>query len=124
MNVSDRASMIPDMSPAVTGSETHDDAVARFLAQFSTSCRAEALHLALQSLRARVEPDRVLACELGWEVHARGYWSQVRRADGRPYETEESYFRDVLGVTSWRTAYKRLAIGRMLTGFEAAERTL
>src|SRR5947209_7148846 len=124
MNVSDRASMIPDMSPAVTGSETHDDAVARFLAQFSTTCRAEALHLALQALRARVEPDRVLACELAWEVHARGYWSQLRRSNGSPYETEEAYFREVLGLASWRTAYKRLAIGRMLRRFEASERPL
>ena len=122
MNVSDRASMIPDMSPAVTGSETHDDAVARFLAQFSTTCRAEALHLALQALRARVEPDRVLACELAWEVHARGYWSQLRRSNGSPYETEEAYFREVLGLASWRTAYKRLAIGRMLWSFGEAER--
>src|SRR5207245_4649893 len=39
--------------------------------------RAEAIHLALQALRARVEPDRVLACELAWEVHRHGYWSQV-----------------------------------------------
>src|SRR5256712_8304954 len=122
MNVSDRASLIPDMSPAVTGSETHDDAVARFLAQFSTTCRAEALHLALQALRARVEPDRVLACELAWEVHARGYWSQLRRSNGSPYETEEAYFREVLGLASWRTAYKRLAIGRMLLSFEEPER--
>ena len=115
------------MSAGVPDLRSADDpaaAVARFVAQYPPGRRAEALHVALQSLRARVEPDRVLACELGWEVHARGYWSQVRRADGRPYETEESYFRDVLGVTSWRTAYKRLAIGRMLTGFEAAERTL
>ena len=56
-------------------------AVARFLAQFSTANRAEAIHLALQALRARVEPDRVLACELAWEVHCHGYWSQVRRPD-------------------------------------------
>src|SRR5206468_10278790 len=124
MNVSDRASMIPDMSPAVTGSETHDDAVARFLAQFSTTCRAEALHLALQALRARVEPDRVLACELAWEVHCHGYWSQVRRPDATAYDCEETYFRDVLGLASWRTAYKRLAIGRMLLSFGEPERAV
>src|SRR5262249_34066019 len=88
-----------------------------------TTCRAEALHLALQALRARVEPDRVLACELAWEVHVRGYWSQVRRANGAPYETEEAYFREVLGLTSWRTAYKRLAIGRMLWSFGESERS-
>jgi hypothetical protein len=98
-------------------------AVARFIAQYPTGHRAEALHLALQSLRDRVEPDRVLACELAWEMHAHGYWSQIRRPDGGAYETEETYFRDVLGLASWRTAYKRLAIGRMLTGFEEQERS-
>jgi len=99
-------------------------AVQRFLAQFPEASRAEAIHLALRALRARVEPDRVLACELAWEVHTRGYWSQVHRTDGRPYETEEAYFRDVLGLASWRTAYKRLAIGRMLTSFEEPERAV
>ena len=96
--------------------------VARFLTQYPTGNRAEALHLALQSLRDRVEPDRVLACELAWEMHAHGYWSQIRRLDGGAYESEEAYFRDVLGLASWRTAYKRLAIGRMLMGFEEPER--
>jgi hypothetical protein len=43
-------------------------AVARFLTQYPTRSRAEALHLALQSLRDRVEPDRVLACTLAWET--------------------------------------------------------
>ncbi len=97
-------------------------AVARFLAQFSATNRAEAIHLALQSLRARVEPDRILACELAWEVHCHGYWSQVRRPDGTAYDCEETYFREVLGLASWRTAYKRLAIGRVLLSFEEPER--
>src|SRR2546428_348087 len=107
-----------------TRDPSHDPAepVAHFLAQYAPADRAEALHLALRALRARVEPDRVLACELAWEVHTHGYWRQLRQPDGRPYETEEQYFRDVLGVASWRTAYKRLAIGRMLMGFEARER--
>jgi hypothetical protein len=93
-------------------------AVARFIAQYPTGRRAEALHLALQSLRDRVEPDRVLA----WEMHVHGYWGQIRGPDGGAYESEEAYFRDVLGLASWRTAYKRLAIGRMLMGFEEPER--
>ena len=97
-------------------------AVARFLTQYPTGGRAEALHLALQSLRDRIEPDRVLACELAWEMHIHGYWSQIRRSDGGAYESEETYFREVLGLASWRTAYKRLAIGRMLMGFEEIER--
>jgi len=99
-------------------------AVARFLAQFSTTNRAEAIHFALQALRARVEPDRVLACELAWEVHTHGYWSQVRRPDGTAYDCEETYFREVLGLASWRTAYKRLAIGRMLRNFGEPERVV
>lgn len=101
-----------------------NDAVQRFLGQSSPLTRAEALHLALQSLRDRVEPDRALACELAWEVHTKGYWSQVRHADGSRYPTEETYFRHVLGLASWRTAYKRLAIGRMLSRFEEPDRSL
>jgi len=111
-------------SKACTPTQDPDTGVARFLAQFSMTNRAEALHLALLTLRARVEPERVLACELAWEVHARGYWSALKRADGTPYETEETYFRDVLGLASWRTAYKRLAVGRMLTTFEEPDRSL
>jgi len=95
-----------------------------FVAQFPSARRAEALHLALQALSARVEPDRVLACELAWEVHIHSYWSQVRRNTGTAYESEEAYFREVLRLTSWRTAYKRLAIGRVLTSFAESERTL
>jgi hypothetical protein len=98
--------------------------IARFLAQFPATSPAEALHLALQALSARVEPDRVLACELAWEVHIHSYWSQVRRSNGTPYENEEAYFREVLRLTSWRTAYKRLAIGRVLTSFDESERAL
>jgi hypothetical protein len=59
---------------------------------------------------------------LAWEVHRHGYWSRVRRPDGTGYDCEETYFRDVLGLASWRTAYKRLAIGRMLMSFEEPER--
>jgi hypothetical protein len=107
--------------PDISDSE---HAVARFVAQFTTTTRAEAIHLALKALRARVEPDRVLSCELAWEVHQHGYWSQVRRSDGTAYDCEETYFREVLALTSWRTAYKRLAIGRMLLSFEQPERLI
>jgi hypothetical protein len=50
--------------------------VARFLGQFPSTSRAEALHLALQALSARMEPDKVLGCELAWQVHLHSYWSQ------------------------------------------------
>ncbi len=103
-----------DLEPAL--------AVSRFLAQFPTPSRAEAVHLSLKALRARIEPDRVLMCELAWEVHTHGYWRLVRRDDNSAYESEESYFREVLGLASWRTAYKRLAIGRMLSAFPEPER--
>ena len=97
-------------------------ALAQFLDQFSVSDRAQALHLALRALRARVEPDQVLMCELAWEVHRHGYWSQLFRDDSSPYDSEETYFREVLGLSSWRTAYKRFAIGRMVSGFPEAAR--
>src|SRR5439155_10498103 len=99
-------------------------AVVRFLADFTGPDRAQAVHLVLKQLRQRTEPDRVLACELAWEAHTGGYWSQLRDDDQHPYESEEAYFRDVLSVASWRTAYKRLAIGRMLTGIAEPGRPL
>jgi len=101
-----------------------NEAIQRFLDQDPRLTRAEVLHLTLQSLRDRMEPDRVLACELAWEMHAKGYWSHIRNADGTTYATEEDYFRHVLGLASWRTAYKRLAIGRMLTRFDEPERAM
>src|SRR3990170_4563779 len=46
-----------------------------------------------------------------------------RRFGGHPWhESAEAYFRDVLGLASWRTAYRRLAIGRMLTSGEERDR--
>src|SRR5262249_17375710 len=115
-------SAVIDLVPGGVERADRATAVHRFLAQFPEAARAQAVHLALCALRARVEPDRVLACELAWEVHTRGYWSHLAGADGRPYESEEAYFRDVLGLASWRTAYKRLAIGRMLHAFPEPER--
>jgi hypothetical protein len=103
-------------------SDEATEAVSHFLGQFPGPGRAEALHLALKALRARVEPDRVLMCELAWEIHRQGYWSQLQRDDGSPYDREETYFREVLGLSSWRTAYKRFAIGRMLSAFTEAAR--
>src|SRR5262245_15908776 len=120
------------MSLTATSSATGPDefrrpvelGIAHFLAQFPSTSRAEALHLALQAHSARMEPDKVLGCELAWEVHIHSYWSQVRRGNWTAYESEEIYFREVLRLASWRTAYKRLAIGRVLTSFSESERTL
>src|SRR4029453_16545647 len=65
-----------------SGAGDSEQAVARFVAQFSTTTRAEAIHLALQALRARVEPDRVLACELAWEVPCHGHGVKVAEPTG------------------------------------------
>ncbi|MDP2626757.1 MAG: hypothetical protein Q8Q58_07615, partial [Candidatus Rokubacteria bacterium] len=46
-----------------------------------------------------------------------------RRVGGPPWhDSEEAYSRDVPGLASWRTADKRLAIGRMLTSVEERDR--
>ena len=58
-------------SPALADTPDPNEGIQRFLSQWSSLTRAEALHLALQSLRDRVEPDRVLACEFAWEVHSK-----------------------------------------------------
>jgi len=67
-----------------------DIAVARFLNDFTGRDRVDAIHLVLTQLRFRMEPDRVLACELAWEIHAGAYWSQLQDSQGHPYESEEA----------------------------------
>ena len=74
MSTSDRDAPAPGETPGRRGGAVPGS--------YAPENRAEALHLALQALRDRVEPDRVLACELAWEVHAHGYWSQIRRPMG------------------------------------------
>jgi len=83
------------------------------LSQFGGQ-RAIACHLTLLQLRRRVEQDLVQVCLLAAEIHDRGHWSHVRRADNRAYESEEAYFTEVLGVSSFRSAAKRIAIGRLI----------
>src|SRR5262249_45143985 len=46
------------------------------------------------------------------------------KGEGSPDEREESYLGDVRGLASWRTAYKRLAIGRMLAAIGETERPI
>jgi hypothetical protein len=84
--------------------------------------RALACHLALLQLRRRVEQDLVQVCLLAAEVHDRGHWSHVRRADNRAYESEEAYLTEVLGVSSFRSAAKRIAIGRLIGALTEGER--
>lgn len=91
------------------------------LSQFGGQ-RAIACHLTLLQLRRRVEQDLVQVCLLAAEIHDRGHWSHVRRADNRAYESEEAYFTEVLGVSSFRSAAKRIAIGRLIGALTDDER--
>ena len=84
--------------------------------------RAIGCHLALLQLRRRVESDLVQVCLLASEIHDCGHWSKVRRADNRPYESEDVYFTEVLGVRSFRSAAKRIAIGRLIQALTEGER--
>lgn len=84
--------------------------------------RAIGCHLALLQLRRRVEHDLVSVCILCSEIHQGNYWSKVRRADNRPYESEDAYFVEVLGVASFRSAAKRIAIGRLIQALTEGER--
>ena len=84
--------------------------------------RAIGCHLALLQLRRRVEQDLVAVCILCSEIHERNHWSKVRRADNRAYESEEVYFLEVLGVASFRSAAKRIAIGRLIQALTEGER--
>ena len=97
-----------------------DQAVERFLAQFPAADRAEAVTIALMDLRTRTTKMLIVCCQLAYEAHEQGYWSKVRRADGTPFETEEDYFREILDLTDWRSALKRVAVGRMLAALPPA----
>lgn len=92
------------------------------LAQFADKERPEAVVLAIRQLTSRAANDLLIASELAYEAHERGYWSLVTRPDGRPYENEETFFEDVLGVPSWRSAYRRIAMGRALDSLPPEER--
>ena len=84
--------------------------------------RALGCHLLLMQLCRTIEQRLVQVCLLAAEVHERGHWSKVRRADNRPYESEEAYFTEVLGVMSFRSAAKRIAIGRLIQALTEGER--
>ena len=84
--------------------------------------RAIGCHLALLQLRRRVEHDLVTTSIICAEIYEHNHWSKVRRADNRPYESAEAYFTEVLGVTSFRSAAKRIAIGRLIQALTEGER--
>ena len=68
----------------------------------------------MRTLTRRMSADFVLASELAWEAHDKAYWQEVQREDGTAYDTEEAFFEDVLHVEAFRSAARRIAIGRML----------
>ena len=92
------------------------------LDHYASADRPAAVVQVLRQLAGRAGRDLVLIARLAHEAHEGGYWSKVARADGQPYLDEESFFADVLQVVSWRTALKRIALGRALAAVTDDER--
>lgn len=84
--------------------------------------RAIGCHLMLMQLRRNIEQNLIQVCLLAVEIHEHNHWSKVRRADNRPYESEDAYFTEVMGVSSFRSAAKRIAIGRLIQALTEGER--
>jgi len=92
------------------------------LARYAPDDRPRAVVQTLRQLSRRAGRDVVLLARLSHEAHDQGYWSKVPRADGTPYLSEADFFEDVLAIASWRTAMKRVALGRALAVVPPAER--
>ena len=94
-----------------------------FLRQFeAVGDRASAIHFALMDVATRARRDMALLAELCWIAHLEGIWSQVKRADGRPYESEEVFYEEVLQLGSFRSIYRYLAAGRVIAASSEDER--
>jgi hypothetical protein len=66
----------------------------------------------LRALQAPILTSAARLCELATTIIADGLWRYLRRADGRLYDTEESYLDDVFGA--YRSAARYLRVGKML----------
>ena len=91
------------------------------LAAYGPQERPGAVVHALRQLSRRAGRDLVLIARLAHEAHAGGYWSQVKRKSGEPYLTEEEFFNDVMDMASWRTALRRVALGRAIEALPAGD---
>lgn len=93
-----------------------------FLAQFPDGDRADGVTLVLRALRGRINADLALLAEYAYEAHVRGYWSVVKDEVGRPYLSESEFFERVLGLGAFRSIYRYIAAGRLITSVPPAER--
>ena len=94
------------------------------LRQYAEEDRPAAVAEALRQLSRRTGDDLLAIAELAWEAHDRRYWSLVNRPGGGAYLSEEDFFEDVLRVGSWRTAFKRIALGRALAALPPERKAL
>ena len=92
------------------------------LDRYALQERPGAVVAALRQLARRAGQDLILVAILSWEAHDGAYWSTVPQPSGKPYLSEEEFFTDVLQVLSWRTALKRIALGRALAALPEGER--
>ena len=84
------------------------------LERYAPAERPAAVVHALRQLARRAGHDLIVMSRLAHEAHKNGYWSKVSRPDGEPYLSEEEFFVEVLQVWSWRTAFRRIQIGRAI----------
>lgn len=91
------------------------------LDRYAADDRPRMVTLALRQLARRAAKDFVLIARLAYEAHDQGYWSKVKKPDGTAYLTEEEFFSDVLALSSWRTANKRIAVGRAIAALPEGE---
>lgn len=96
--------------------------VESLLAQFETQDRPTAIHLSLVQLRDQANVMEVVIWELAHLAHSEAIWSKVRDDKERPFQSEEEYFEFCFSLTSKRSAYKRMMIGRALASLPPAER--
>lgn len=92
------------------------------LAAYGPEERPGAVVHALRQLSKRAGRDLVLIARLAHEAHAQAYWSKVNRKTGEPYLSEEEFFNDVMDMASWRTALRRVALGRAIAALPDAQR--
>ena len=92
------------------------------LERYAPAERPAAVVHALRQLARRAGHDLIVMSRLAHEAHKNGYWSKVSRPDGEPYLSEEEFFAEVLQVQSWRTAFRRIQIGRAIEELPEASR--
>lgn len=82
---------------------------------------AQRLHDEALSLGATVARDVFRLALIAWQIHEDRLWQYLRLPIGRLCGTEEEYFEAYFDVDSWRTAAKRIRIGRMLAALPEPE---